>query len=444
MLLYALKRVLYSFLIILGVMIVTFVLFRVASGDPASTVLGKNPGPEELENMRDLLGSHKPLFFGTREHTEIYRGADFASGHLPVSAETVFPEHALHKGFLLLHAGEKCVFSRRFGQKKAEGVLVPVYVRIKGEGVLSVNGEICTFAGEKEIVLENAPAKLELSVPEGKTCRITAISFAKKVMHPLLDSQAAASFRELVSFSSSFPFVSFFNFGRTLHTREPIRTKLWKGIFPSLSLMLPVFFGELAAGIVLAMISCVFRGRLPDKILMFLSVAGMSVSYLVLIIFGQWFFAYTLNLFPVWGWGSAEYIVLPVLLGIINGTGGGVRFYRTVFLNEVNKEYLRTAAAKGVAPFFLYFKHLLKNALIPIITRCSTLLPFLFTGSLLLETFFGIPGLGYEGVNALNDGDLQMLKALVLLSAFLFVFINLVSDLAYAWADPRIRLEKKS
>ncbi|MBO4303272.1 MAG: ABC transporter permease, partial [Lentisphaeria bacterium] len=132
------------------------------------------------------------------------------------------------------------------------------------------------------------------------------------------------------------------------------------------------------------------------------------------------------------------------LLGIIHGPGGGVRFYRTVFLNEVNKEYLRTAAAKGVAPFFLYFKHLLKNALIPIITRCSTLLPFLFTGSLLLETFFGIPGLGYEGVNALNDGDLQMLKALVLLSAFLFVFINLVSDLAYAWADPRIRLEKKS
>ncbi|MBR2365127.1 MAG: ABC transporter permease subunit, partial [Lentisphaeria bacterium] len=96
------------------------------------------------------------------------------------------------------------------------------------------------------------------------------------------------------------------------------------------------------------------------------------------------------------------------------------------------------------APFFIYFKHLLKNALIPIITRCSTLLPFLFTGSLLLETFFGIPGLGYEGVNALNDGDLQMLKALVILSAFLFVFINLLTDLAYAWADPRIRLEKRS
>ena len=90
----------------------------------------------------------------------------------------------------------------------------------------------------------------------------------------------------------------------------------------------------------------------------------------------------------------------------------------------------------------IYFKHLFKNALIPVITRASTILPFLFTGSLLLETFFGIPGLGYEGVNALNDADLQMLKALVILSAFLFVGINLLTDLAYAWADPRVRPER--
>jgi peptide/nickel transport system permease protein len=168
----------------------------------------------------------------------------------------------------------------------------------------------------------------------------------------------------------------------------------------------------------------------------------MSISYLALIIFGQWFLAYYLNWFPVWGWGDVRYLLLPVAIGILSGTGGGVRFYRTVFLDEMNREYLRTATAKGLPPVKVYFKHLLKNALIPVITRASTVLPFLFTGSLLLETFFGIPGLGYEGVNALNDADLQMLKALVILSAFLFVGINLLTDLAYAWADPRIRPEK--
>ncbi|MBO5761760.1 MAG: ABC transporter permease [Lentisphaeria bacterium] len=443
MLQYTAKRLLYSLFIIFGVLVITFVLFRVAAGDPASTVLGKNPSAEELENMRELLGSHKPLFWGSRQHTEIYAQADFSSFRHLTSLSVICKKDAYRDGGLYLADGERCIFERLFEQKKEQGKFVPVYVTIYGKGVFTVDGKEVFTDGKKEIELSIAPENLVIAVPEGKRSRLQKVVFTRKA-RVFLDSQFAASITELISFSSRFPFVSFFNFGKTLHTREEIRTKLWKGIFPSLSLMIPVFLGELLFGIVFAMISCIYRGGLPDRILMILSVAGMSISYLVLIIAGQWFFAYTLNLFPVWGWGRMEYIFLPVLLGIINGTGGGVRFYRTVFLNEIHKEYLRTAAAKGVAPFFIYFKHLLKNALIPIITRCSTLLPFLFTGSLLLETFFGIPGLGYEGVNALNDGDLQMLKGLVILSAFLFVFINLLTDLLYAWADPRIRLEKKS
>ena len=189
------------------------------------------------------------------------------------------------------------------------------------------------------------------------------------------------------------------------------------------------------------MIAAVRHGTFSDQLILFFSVAGMSISYLVLIIAGQWFFAYYLDLFPVWGWGDIRYLLLPVAIGILSGVGGGVRFYRTVFLDELNREYIRTAHAKGMAPVRVYFKHLLKNALIPVLTRASTVLPFLFTGSLLLETFFGIPGLGFASINALNDGDLQMLKALVIVSALLFTLINLLTDLAYAWADPRVRLK---
>ena len=129
------------------------------------------------------------------------------------------------------------------------------------------------------------------------------------------------------------------------------------------------------------------------------------------------------------------------MIGIICGTGSNIRFFRTVFADELQKEYLRTALAKGVAPVKVYSSHLLKNAAVQIITRIGAGLPFLFTGSLLLESFFGIPGLGFAGMEALMNADIQLLKALVLLSAILFVIMNLLTDIAYAWADPRIKLE---
>ena len=118
-----------------------------------------------------------------------------------------------------------------------------------------------------------------------------------------------------------------------------------------------------------------------------------------------------------------------------------MRFYRTVFVNELKSEYLRTALAKGCSKPQLYIKHLLRNALIPIIARAASLLPFIFTGSLLLESFFGIPGLGYASIDALNNSDLALLKALTIVNALLFVVINLIADLICAWADPRVRME---
>jgi peptide/nickel transport system permease protein len=136
-----------------------------------------------------------------------------------------------------------------------------------------------------------------------------------------------------------------------------------------------------------------------------------------------------------------RYLILPVLLGVVSGLGGGVRFYRTIFVNELKSEYLRTAAAKGCSSWKVYGKHLLRNALVPIIARASASLPFIFTGSLLLESFFGIPGLGYASIDALNNSDLALLKALTIVNALLFVVINLLADLLCAWADPRIRLE---
>ncbi len=436
MLRYALKRCAYSILIVIGVLLLTFALFRVAAGDPAATVLGKNPTPEELELMRISLGSDKPLLYGHWRKTELFAEADFSGARENAPGIQLSGEYQPRPEGLLLKKNGRAEFQKNFpfsGER--------IRVEIFADQVFLLNGTaISPIAGRAFAVLERPiPERLLLEPQKGKLLTVKRIAFYRPSGHPF-DSQLADAFREIISFTPTFPYIRIFNFGETLLTREPIREVLIRGMSASLLLMLPIFFGELLTGIILAMFSAVFRGRFLDRFIMLLSVAGMSISYLALIIFSQWLFGYYLNWFPVWGWDDPRHLALPVLVGILSGTGSGVRFYRTVFLNEMNREYLRTAAAKGCSPFMVYFKHLLKNAAIPILTRASTVLPFLFTGSLLLESFFGIPGLGFKGVDALNSSDLQTLKALVILGAFLFIFINLVTDLLYAWADPRVRI----
>lgn len=437
---YTVKRIFYSILITFGVLIVTFLLFRLASGDPALTVLGKNPSPEEVEEMREKLRSHKPLFFGSLQPTLLYTSCDFREKRSTFPGVSFRGKVTHLKKGVLLEKGAGILLKKNFALKDTQE---KVFLRMEKEGDLTLNRipsaspagkkETRSFIPEELLFVENLSSHPVL---------VESLAFFRPTKH-FFDSQAKASFEEFLSFRKEFPYVSFFNFGKTLQTREDIRTKLLEGVLPSLCLMVPIFIGELLLGIILAMLSCAFRDTLLDRSITLLSVAGMSISYLALIIFGQWFLAYYLNLFPVWGFGTPRFLLLPIAIGILSGTGSGVRFYRTVFLDEANKEYLRTARAKGLSGIVIYGKHLLKNALIPIITRASSVIPFLFTGSLLLETFFGIPGLGYAGIKALNDADLQMLKALVLAGSMLFVFINLITDLAYAWVDPRIRLGNK-
>ena len=436
---YIVKRILYSIWILLGIMVVTFVLFRVSAGDPTSVLLGKNPTAADVEAMRDSMGCDKPLFFGNWRITELYPSADFTGGRTEIPGielNGTEPEKAAGQDGLRLGTGS-VVFKRQFNNKEAKNRIV-----LFGSGRFRVNGqEIGLTSGGTAIELADTPDELTITGLDADCVLIRTVF--ERPNRAWYDSQALDSVKELVAFSSKFPYVSFFNFGNTLLTHESIRGKLWRGMVPSLMIMIPIFFGELVLGIVLAMVSCAFQDRILDRAIVVLSVAGMSISYLVLIILGQWFLAYYLNLFPVWGWDSPKCVILPVIIGIVSGTGGGVRFYRTVFLDEIRREYIRTATAKGATPKRVYGIHLLRNALVPIITRASTELPFLFTGSLLLESFFGIPGLGYEGVNALNSSDLSMLKALVLLGAILFIVINLVTDVAYAWVDPRVRVDRE-
>ncbi len=433
MLSYILRRTAYSMLVIVGVMLLTFVLFRFAAGDPAEILLGKNPSPFEVEQLRKDLSSDKPLFWGNWQKTEIFRSVRFNEKKEYSGMKT---EGAAEycKGFLKISGG-KLSFTRNF-----ELANTKLAASIVFRGTFAIQGKIYFSSSWENKFIELQDSRETLIIETDRTLEVKHVEFYREYKTPW-DSQLLASFREIMSFTDTFPFLSFLNFGKTLQTKEDIRHILWRGMWPSLFLMLPIFLGELFLGIALALVSTAFRGKWVDRAIVITSVAGMSVSYLVFIIFGQWYLGYYFNWFPVWGYGSTKYLLLPVIIGIVCGLGGGVRFYRTVFVNELNREYLRTALAKGCTPYSVYCRHLLGNAMIPIITRATTLLPFLFTGSLLLESFFGIPGLGYAGINALMNSDLQMIKSLVIVTAFIFVFVNLLSDIAYAWADPRVRLE---
>lgn len=236
-----------------------------------------------------------------------------------------------------------------------------------------------------------------------------------------------------------------FDFGRSYATKQKISAMILDGLGPSLSLAIPAFiFGSLIS-IIIALAVAFYRGKWLDRVMVLLAVAGMSISILVYIIAGQYYLAYLQGLFPISGWepglAGVPFLVLPGLIWVLVSFGSDVRFFRTVMLDEISQDYVTTAYAKGLGRISVFFKHVLKNAMIPIITRLVISIPFLYTGSLLLENFFGIPGLGCMSINAINSSDFPVIKAFTFIGALMYVVGNILTDLCYAIADPRIRLK---
>ncbi|MFN7835804.1 MAG: ABC transporter permease [Burkholderiaceae bacterium] len=214
---------------------------------------------------------------------------------------------------------------------------------------------------------------------------------------------------------------------------------------PSLALAVPVFVLGLLVHIVLAMTMAFFRGTAFDRGAVVFCVVAMSISGLFYIIGGQFLFAKTLSLVPVSGyapgWAAVRFLLLPVLIGVVAGLGGGARWYRTIFLEEMSRDYVRTARAKGLSETAVLYRHVLRNALIPILTGSVAVIPTLFMGSLIAESFFGIPGLGSYTLEAIQAQDFAIVRAMVFIGTALYIVGLILTDFAYTAADPRIRLE---
>lgn len=235
------------------------------------------------------------------------------------------------------------------------------------------------------------------------------------------------------------------DFGRSWSTKQTITSMVSDGLGPSLSLTLPGLILAQIISICLALLIAHLRGTFFDKSMMVLCLALMSLSSLVYILYFQYGLAYLADLFPISGWDSSfigrwKYVALPIIIYVVISLGSNILFYRTVFLDELFQDYVRTARSKGLGERKILFKHILRNALIPIITLVVYQMPFLIVGSLLLESFFGIPGLGGLIYQAIQNADFPVIKAMTFIGAVLYMIFQLLSDVLYAVVDPKIQL----
>jgi peptide/nickel transport system permease protein len=269
----------------------------------------------------------------------------------------------------------------------------------------------------------NADAKCEARVLSVPTCH-------EKLMETIFFEKSVRLFA--------------FDFGRSDQGRDigyDIKTRMW----PSLAIAVPVFLVGLTIYVTFALLMAFFRATYVDFWGVVMCVVMMSISGLFYIIGGQYIVGKLWNLVPISGYdgglSAVKFLVLPVLVGIVSGIGSNARWYRTMFLEEINKDYVRTARAKGLSEMRVLFRHVLQNALIPILTGAVVVIPLLFMGSLITEAFFGIPGLGSYTIDAINSQDFAVVRAMVFLGSVLYIIGLILTDISYTLVDPRVRLE---
>ena len=238
------------------------------------------------------------------------------------------------------------------------------------------------------------------------------------------------------------------DFGKSRSSNQVIMELISKRALPSLMISFPAFFISTVLSILLAMVTAHYRGKGIDYVVRIVCIAMMSISSLTYILFFQWYFGFELDWFYIDGFeadlgffSNLPYIILPVIIWVILSIGPDVRFFRTIILDEIYQDYVRTARAKGLSETKVLLKHVLANSMIPILTYTIIQLPFLLLGSLLLEQFFSIPGLGDLMITAINESDFPVIKAMTILSAMAYLVFTIIQDIMYVLVDPRVKLK---
>lgn len=438
---YIIRRSLYSIPILIGVNVITFLLFFFVNSpeDMARAHLGhKRVTPEQIDRWKRERSLDLPYFYndgwrriGSLPAVSPQNESEFptaGTGSYAMEVETPEAEKAAQRRTLRIQCSppERLVLPEGFG----------------AEGKMVLPPETST----RRLLFRIAPSKSREELPP--SLRITfGLESPAPTHRVLLEFQGDIAFlsrlTQTIFFQRSVKML-FFQYGKSDDGKD-IGEEILQRIGPSLSITVPVFLLGLFLDIFFAMGVAFYRGTYVDYWGVILCVFLMSVSALFYILGGQVIFGKYLHLIPISGFDygvhALKFIALPVVIAVIAGMGGSVRFYRTLFLEEINKDYVRTARAKGLPERSVLFVHTLKNAMIPILTGVVVSLPFLFVGSLLLESFFAIPGMGSFMLDAIQRQDFAVVQAMVSLGSFLYIVGLLLTDVSYTLVDPRVRLE---
>jgi peptide/nickel transport system permease protein len=436
---YIVRRLLQSVVTVFGVMLITFVLFRIIAGDVSSSYVNQKLGMEARRAFNEKHRLDRPALFNMHRRLELVdrtSGSGVFAVHDSGSSRAVraleialapwrprekekTPELTV-AGRLVFNLIRATRLSDMTGHKPlvSQGAVQPFIVIVLSDGtVLPVALQTITTCGGLCDAIAAHPAN------KGRCeARISRWSIRQ-----LFDSQFFWHLYENITFS-----------GRSYATDQTImQTIAERGRF-SLSITVPAMALGWLLAMVLASLVAFYRGRLVDRVTVFVTVLGMCVPYLAYMLFGQWIM---FKIAPEYASGLASpfSIYVPVFISVIAGLGGSVRFYRVIFLNEINKDYVRTARAKGVPLTGILFNHVIKNCMLPILTDVISGIPFLIMGALILEKFFGIPGLGDMLLTSITSRDVPVITGLTFFTTILFVISLLATDILYAVFDPRIR-----
>jgi len=441
MIAYIIRRCLYAVPILVGVNVLVFVLFFFVNSpdDMARAQLGqKRVTPEQIDQWKREHSLDLPYFYnaGWKQLGSVAARAHMNTETFPTAGEGAY---AL---IVETPAAQSAAQPRTIRLQSDQPHRLTLPEAFDADGVLALPATTTArrFSFRITPAQANDPPAPQLTVTFG----VESPALTQRVV---LEYQGSidflARFTQTIFFQRSIQML-FFQYGKS-DDGKIISEEVFKRIGPSLSLTIPVFLLGLMINIVLAMITALYRGTYLDYWAIILCVLLMSISGMFYIIGGQALFAKTLRLVPISGFDygahALKFVLLPVLIAVISGMGGSIRFYRAIFLEEINKDYVRTARAKGLPERTVLFVHTLKNAMIPILTSVVVSLPFLFTGSLLLESFFAIPGMGSFMIEAIQRQDFAVVQAMVSLGSFLYILGLVLTDISYTLVDPRVRLE---
>lgn len=436
---YIIRRVLYAIPILVGVNLITFVLFFFVNtpDDMARIHLGiKRVTVEQIAKWKRERDYHLPTFYNTGWSEFAVRQVGEAPVELSLPAQRAgtyvirVDVPSPGKGTLDLAVATDSTAVLALAPEFGDGGTIQLDLSSTGRTEFRIQMD-----GTRPDAMYHL-LRLVATPSEGAPMAVVRVSYKE-------DPSVIARFTETVFWKKSIRYLSF-RFGKSDDGRN-IGDEIAKRIGPSLAITFPTFLIGILVNITAAMIIAFYRGTYLDFWGVIACVAMMSISVLFYVIGGQWLFGKALRLVPVSGYDTgihaAKFVALPVVIGILGGVGNGVRWYRTIFLEEIGRDYVRTARAKGLPESLVLYKHVLKNALIPVLTGVVVMIPFLFIGSLVLESFFSIPGMGSFTLEAIQRQDFAIVQAMVFLGSGLYILGLILTDISYTLVDPRIRFE---